>query len=733
MSFLDLEIKREYRNLEKNIVTNFFMPLMSEAVLYQRAVGFFSSTALACYSLGITQLIKNDGRMELIATPELSDQDIKAIDLGYELRDNVIERNLINSLTAPVNRFQEERLNLLATYIADEKLEIKIAFVDNDRKLGIYHEKLGLFFDQDNNIVCFSGSMNETENGFQGNYETIDVFCNWVDRDRVDDKVKAFDKIWNNSEVGVITVRYPNIEKVILEKYKKPTVNLTIDEEQYGFVFSKEDYRLDRLKDRITLDEDSLYKYQIDAIDSWQNHEYQGIYDMCTGAGKTYTAIGSIKRLFEAKEGRLAVIIVVPFQHLVEQWVEDLENFNVHQIIGYSDSKYTGYRKKLKSQIFDYNIGVRNFLCFICTNSSFKLREVQDILDEIKGDALLVVDEAHNFGTKQLLCTLKQTYNFRLALSATLERYGDKDGTEALYAYFGEKCIEYTLEQAIDQKKLTEYYYRPVLVYLTEEELEDYEKITNEMRSYIRIDKNGKSYMTEKAKKLAIKRARIVAGAAEKIDKLQEIMQPYINAHNLLIYCGATYVKDDEMAVDSEGVRQIEYISKLLGEKYEMNLARFTSDEDPATRKNLIMRFKEEEELQGLVAIKCLDEGVNIPSIKTAFILASTTNPKEYIQRRGRVLRLADNKPFAEIYDLVTLPRDLGTAKNMSYDEISGDLTLVKNELNRIQEFKKLSLNPYDSNPLIDEIKDAYNLYDLPDYEELAEYNISMEEEKWEN
>ena len=729
MSFLDYEIKREYRNLEKNIVSNFFMPLMSESVLYQRAVGFFSSSALACYSLGITQLIKNEGRMELIASPELSEQDVEAIDLGYELRDDVIERALINSLSAPVNTFQEERLNLLATYIADEKLEIKIAFVDNNRKIGIYHEKLGLLFDKDGNIVCFSGSMNETENGFQGNYETIDVFCNWIDRERVDDKVKAFEKIWNNSEIGVKTIRYPNIEKAIIEKYKRPIINLSIDEEQYDFVFNKDDHRLDRIKDKITMDEDSLYRYQIDAINKWQEYGFQGIYDMCTGAGKTYTAIGSMKRLFEAKMGRLAIIIVVPFQHLVEQWVEDLHNYNIHPIIGYSNNKYKGYRKKLKSQIFDYNIGARKFLCFICTNTSFKISEVQSILDEIKGDKLLVVDEAHNFGTKPLLKTLKDSYNYRLALSATLDRYGDEEGTEALYAFFGRKCIEYTREQAIDQNKLTEYYYRPQVVYLTEDELERYEQITREMRNYIRVDKKGRVYMSDRAKKLALARARIVAGASQKIGKLEEIIQPYVKDHNLLIYCGATWVEDDEFAPDAEGSRQIEYISKLLGEKYEMNLARFTAEEDMETRRNLISRFKAEEELQGLVAIKCLDEGVNIPSIKTAFILASTTNPKEYIQRRGRVLRTSDNKPYAEIYDMITLPRDLGTARNMTSEEISGDLTLVKNELNRMIEFKNLSLNPYDSNPIIDEIKDTYNLYDIEEFEELAEYRIVAEDD----
>ena len=403
------------------------MPLMGESVLYQRAVGYFSSSALVCYSLGITQLIKNGGRIELIASPNLTEEDMHAIDVGYELRDDIIERSIIDALEAPINRFQEERLNLLATYIADEKLEIKIAFVDSDRKIGIYHEKLGLLHDGQGNIVSFSGSMNESENGFIGNYETIDVFCNWKEPERVDDKVKAFQKIWNNDEQGVVTKRFPNIEKQILEKYKKAKVNLMVDEEEYGFTFSADDYKLKNLVNKITMPADTLYDYQNDAIAKWKENNYRGIFDMCTGAGKTYTGIGAIKQLHEDKNGRLAVIIVAPYQHLVEQWVEDLENFNIHPVVGYSGGKHNRYRKELKSQIFDYNLGVKDFICFICTNASFKIREVQEILGGIKNNVLIVVDEAHNFGTKALLNTLLQRYEYRLALSATLDRYGDPD------------------------------------------------------------------------------------------------------------------------------------------------------------------------------------------------------------------------------------------------------------------------------------------------------------------
>ena len=726
MSLKDIDVQREYRNKAKDIVSEFYLPLMSSSILYQRAVGYFSSSALAFYTLGISRLIENGGRIELIASPELTQEDIDAIELGYEYRDNIIERALLNSLNSPINKFEEERLNLLATYIAEEKLEIKIAFVQDGTKLSIYHEKLGLLHDKENNVVAFTGSMNESGNGFYGNYETVDAYCNWKSEDvaRVDDKIKAFNNIWNNTDPGVETIRFPLIEKHIIEKYKKNTINTNIDEDQFEI---SNNISINNYNKGITISYDDLYDYQKKAINNWKDNNFVGIYDMCTGAGKTYTAIGSIKKLYEEKQGRLAVVIVAPYQHLVEQWVDDLIKYNIFPIVGYSNSKYKNYKDQLRKQIFDYNLGVKKFICFICTNASFKIDKVQTLITKIKDNLLLVVDEAHNFGSDELRNFLSEKYDYRLALSATLDRHGDPEGTAALYGFFKTKCIEYTLKQAIAEKKLTEYYYHPYIVTLTQRELDDYISLSNEIRQYIHKDKNGNIKLSEKAKKLAIKRSRIIAGAFEKIEKLKEIIEPYKHDHNLLVYCGATTLNSEELENEGieEDIRQIDFITRTLGEELGMNVSQFTSREDMPTRANLIERFKKAEELQGLIAIKCLDEGVNIPSIKTAFILASTTNPKEYIQRRGRVLRTCDGKDYANIYDFITIPRSLSEAFALPPDEVSSDISLIKNEINRMIEFKKLSLNPYDSDKIINELVDAYGLQLDEDIMDIEEYHFN--------
>lgn len=247
---------------------------------------------------------------------------------------------------------------------------------------------------------------------------------------------------------------------------------------------------------------------------------------------------------------------------------------------------------------------------------------------------------------------------------------------------------------------------------MTDEELEKYERISQEMKQYMYIDKDGNCVIGEMAKRLAIKRARIIAGAYEKIAMLKEVIIPYKDENNILVYCGSTMLDSEDIYEIDEDIRQIDYITQILGDELDMSVSQFTSKESMEQRKVLINKFKEGNEIQALIAIKCLDEGVNIPSIKTAFILASTTNPKEYIQRRGRVLRLSKGKDYAVIYDMVTLPRRLHVIKNMMTDEYHQELSMVRNELNRVEEFKKLSLNPYDSNEIIDSIKEAYDLYD---------------------
>ena len=439
---------------------------------------------------------------------------------------------------------------------------------------------------------------------------------------------------------------------------------------------------------------------------------------MATGTGKTYTGLGALTTLSKNIDHKLAAIIVCPYQHLVEQWVEDILKFNIDPIIGYSDSSQKDWPKRLKDAIRDQKLKVRGreFFCFICTNATFSSDYVQTQLAKIKSDTLLMVDEAHNFGAPYLSCLLYDNYKYRLALSATLDRHNDEEGTAKLYDFFGEKCIEYTLDRAIEEKKLTKYKYYPIVVTLTEEELEAYDNLSYEIGKCIMKGKNGKMKLSSRGEKLALKRSRIVAGAKNKLTMLEEVIQPYIHDKHILVYCGATKgleQNQDRSDVDSEDIRQIDAVTDLLGNKLGMEVSQFTSKESVEEREVLKREFSAGDTLKVLIAIKCLDEGVNIPKIKTAFILASTTNPKEYIQRRGRVLRLAEGKEYAEIYDFITLPYDTESVTSLTEAQVKRNSTLVKNELRRAEEFSRIAVNMVESASLIDEIKDAYGIQEL--------------------
>lgn len=706
MGFKDIPIKNEYRSLIDDVVKDFYIPLLGRAVLYQRAVGFFSSSALVMISKGIEGLVHNGGRIQIIASPKLSISDIEEMRKGYEVR-KVIENSLIRELNEVDDSTDLEKLSYIARLVADGVLDIKIAFLTSKNEIAMYHEKMGLITDDEGNIVAFSGSMNESENAFRGNYESFDTFCSWTnDCERVFQKQMAFKAIWEDYEPGVETLEFPIAVKKRLYEYN-PDLKKSNGEGKSNI--SQITYLLDE-KGAIYLPDDlEIRNYQNDAIKSWESKEFRGIYDMATGTGKTLTALASVEYLFRRNSNRLAIVIVCPYQHLVEQWVEDIVRFGIHPIIGYSASSQKNWKKNLEQAVRSFNLGVSDTFCFVTTNASFVTQKVQAQITQLNRDALFIVDEAHNMGATNYRRCLPENIEFRLALSATIDRHNDDGGTEALTSYFGDKCIEYSLKDAIENKMLTRYFYYPVLTYLDEDELEEYLNLTRQLATVI-SKKGGKVVLSEYAKQILIKRSRVIAGTRSKLPELKKQMEEYINDKHILVYCGATTIKDADAEDIDFGTRQIDLVTNMLGNELQMRVGRFTSQESAQERTQIRNAFAEGNMLQALVAIKCLDEGVNIPSIKTAFILASSTNPKEYIQRRGRVLRKFPGKDYAVIYDFVTLPFPVDTLGFQNEEIINSTKGLVKREIIRMLDFAEIAENPSETYDLIYDLKHGFGI-----------------------
>lgn len=721
MSLKDVGIKDEYRSLLHDVTKEFYIPLLSEAIDYKRAVGFFSSTVLSQIADGVTALARNGGKIQIIASPYLSDDDIEAIKKGYELR-SVVRQAVLREMREAKNTFEEKRLNLLANLIADGILDIKIAFTENGSSMGMYHEKMGIISDSAGDIVAFSGSMNESQNALKDNYEVIDVWCSWKSeeqRGKADVKVAAFKSIWNDTEPNIRIVDFPELKQEILNRYKRTTIpsyegaaedekkdstNIVINK---PWLHTPENYPL-------------YYDYQLQAMEAWRENGYRGIFDMATGTGKTLTALGALELLCRELKDNIGIIIVCPYQHLIEQWVKDIKAYGVTPIICYSAYDW---KKRFRYALSDFSCGAAKNFCVITTNDTLATKYFQDEIDKLHGGVCLVVDEAHNFGARKQLECMKSVFNYRLALSATLERRYDEYGTSRLLEYFGKKCIEYPLERAIREDKLTPYYYYPIPVYFEPDELDEYNELTEKIVKIMLNSKRGKDQLPKAAEMLLIKRARIVASARGKLKALYDIMlDGYVDDDHVLVYCGATTVENSsykEGIIDPDERRQIDIVVDMLGNDLGMRVSKFTSEEDAKEREQIKADFSAGDMLKVLVAIRCLDEGVNIPGIKTAFILASSTNPKEYIQRRGRVLRKAPDKKLAKIYDFITLPRNLDKPLP-SNASLNSEYSLIRREYERMEDFARLAENSSE----VVKLQDKINAYYKHNYRGGNDYGI---------
>ena len=716
MSFRELDVQIRYRSEIHNFPRDFLIPVLSQTVLYKRGTGYFSTTSLIQLSVGLFEMAKNGGRIQIICSPNLDKQDIEAIEYGYRNREKVITESLLKSIRDPVDYFEEERLNLVATLISNGTMDIKLAFLEDGNGFRLYHEKMAVFIDSEGNRISYAGSANESENGLEGNFESIYTFCSWKDQSQIEAVYVAesdFDQMWENNSNKLRIVDFPDAVVEKLMNFKKSAgVNWNTDIEEFDYKSVLKKHQRFRVPDDVI-----LHEYQEKAVQEWKINGYSGIFDMCTGAGKTYTALYGMVQLAREYEDKIAVIIVCPYIHLVSQWEEDVEKWcSVPIIIAHSKSPDPNWKNELMKAYKRFRKDGNPFVC-ITTNDTFSREEIQKYVTRFNEEqkVLIIVDEAHNFGSPQMVEVMPWNIKNRIALSATIKRHMDKSGTKKIEEFFGEKCIEYSLERAIDEGKLVHYDYIPIPVALSEYELSKYKILTKRLKKYL-IIKNGKMKISESGKPIIYQRTRLLAGAEGKVSLLLNLIEKYKDDNNILIYCGAANVDDEA----GENVRQIDLVTKKLQTEFNMSVKRFTAEEGLKERQN-IKRFFAQGMYQVITAIKCLDEGVNIPGIKTAFIMSSSRNPKEFIQRRGRLLRKSDNKNKATIYDFITLPRELD---DVVVNDIEEDKTIIVGEIARMTEFGKLSDNPEVTDNLINQIMTAYDYYFDPDeeMEKMEEY-----------
>jgi len=714
LSLKNLDLRNQYRSdsptetlrERHNLLEDFYIPCLERSLTYDRAVGFFSSTSLAAAAKGMTALIRVGGRMRLIASPHLSQEDADAIAKGLKQREEVITTVLLQELEQ-LDQLAGDRLCYLAWLLSKGLLEIKLAVHHDPDQRGIYHEKLGIFGDVDGNVVVFTGSANESASGLIDNFECMDVFRSWRsgDDERVAEKVEDFQRLWQNQTPTLEILDFPEAARQSLLRLR-PTQFSAVEEPIIKSHEPQGDYSISPPEPFDTL---SFYpvtpagltlrSYQQDAIANWFANKGRGTLKMATGSGKTITALAIATQLY--KEIQLqALIIVCPYRHLVIQWARECRKFGITDpILAFeSVSQWQGH---LSNQLYNVRAGSQPFLTVITTNATLITPGFQSQLPYFPQKTLIVGDEAHNLGAKRLEASLPRSVGLRLALSATPERYFDERGTEALLDYFGTVLQpEFTLRDAIAQGALVHYLYYPILVELTEPEVETYLALTTRIGRAIAI---GGDENNDNLTALLMQRSRLIGAAANKLDALQDVMRSRLHTSHTLFYCGDGSVGD---AVSEESQRQLAAVARLLGNDLGYRVNTYTAETTLEEREDLRKQF-ETGDLQGLVAIRCLDEGMDIPAIETAVIMASSGNPRQFIQRRGRVLRPHPNKQRATIFDMIVLPPDLGR------ETLEVERNFLRKELTRFVEFADLADNAGEARMRLLDLQRRYGLLDL--------------------
>lgn len=707
--FLSLSLKKEYRSPHDNVVTEMFIPVLSMTKIYKRSVGFFSSTSLIETTKGISDLVRNNGKIQIVASPKLSKEDIQAIETGYENRSAVIEKRLIDELDiVDCNYFDSERLNLLANLIAKNVLSIKIAFTSFDHSIGIYHEKMGIFEDFNGNKIVFDGSMNESQTAMRYNYETVNVYSSWLneDRDRANFKIKAFDNIWCNYENNLEVMEFPEVTKQILKKYMKHDLteadyNLDYNKNQHiwdKFIFDcskgTENYMCSTNNDEKRLD-NFFFKfpkklnpkwYQKEAIDTFVTNDFTCLFAMATGTGKTLTSLFAANELslLRALEN---ILILVPLKDLVDQWEKDIKKyFSGTIILVRSGLDWKNQVSCFKLQKI-LNPEKKERLVIISTYDSFSLNKnkILDILTLSK--TLIIADECHKTGAKTYRENLPEEIKFRIGLSATPKRPFDEKGTKAIFDYFDphENPYEFSIGQAIENGMLCPYNYYPILVELTVKEMESYAEISEKINKLVQIvncttvSEEDEEYLEQLLKQ----RHRIIEKADNKYESFISIflkeIRKYQNYTIVFAPDGKDENNEDLLKKYQTGVTQLAYQNKIYITTIEY--IQGTSKDN--------LDFFASGQADIIFAKQRLNEGIDIPAAKRAFFISSSTSEREFIQRRGRVLRLHPGKTMAEIFDFVVIPPQ----STMNFYDPRLILQIKESELKRVFDFAKTANN----------------------------------------
>jgi superfamily II DNA or RNA helicase len=669
----DITFQTSYHKGRDDIANDFYLPAMSCAIAYDRAVGYFRSAAFIIAWPALRQFVTRGGRIRILCSQVLQGEDIDALDEGYAARaDTALTARMTNEVAMLLeDELMSEPARVLAALVAINVVQFKIAVLrpsPGASATRIFHDKLGILEDGEGNTLIFKGSMNETWSGLasDGNLESVDAACLWLggrDAQRVGDETAYFADLWANTYPGLDVRPFPDVARETLvaaaDADWENTVERLLRERAEA-----------QAKEPVDVKGRTLKPHQAAGLAAWRANNRRGILAFATGAGKTFTALQAIHEAVTKFDE--IPIVVVPDTTLFAQWYGELSATaeTIDAQILRAGAGHDEWRDALHAWT-TAGAGHRLVLATVQTARSERFRSA------LAGGArlMLVADEVHRLGSHSNRALLdEELFGARLGLSATPERAGDPAGTAAILGYFG-GVLEprYTLQDAIRDHVLTPYFYRPHTVTLTDDEATAWREISSRiarLRAQLGDDVDGDAGL----ERLLFERAKIIKQAAGKVDLAVDVIrEAYQPGQRWIVYCDdQNQLGDVVHALEVAGYTPMPFHSAMEGDRAET------------------LRWLERR--GGIVAaIKCLDEGVDIPSVSHALILASSKNPREFIQRRGRVLRTSTStsKALAYIHDAIVIP-----PRPDDPDQDAEPDPITAGELARAIEFAQSADNP---------------------------------------
>lgn len=729
----------------------FFSECLCNSKSFDLSLGFFSSTAIRTLASGFATFLYNGGIMRLIINNILSEGDRDTILKGEKGEvEACFQFTDIKKIQATLSSYEQQFFDCISWLIANKRIEIVVIETHNNK--GIAHTKSGVFYDGEN-AVGFNGSCNFTKTALLDNIESIDAHCDWdgsVFEAKILNLKKEFDLKFSKQDTSVRYIDPSQITISIQDNFKAKDILELLDKERD--IIEGENNKLEintaklrpslkRVLEKASLKVNQTIElekkkrnepkfpypsgpraYQNEAFENWKGNKQKGLFAMATGTGKTITSLNCLLEIYK-RNGYYKALILVPTITLVNQWEKECKKFNFNNVI-----KVCSKNKDWKSEVANLNLAERlsekgksHSYVIISTYASFARENIFLELNSFpKSKLLLIADEAHNMGAGSLKYKLPQIkYARRIGLSATPERQFDEEGNRALLSFFGaeqEYTYNYSMKEAIEKGVLCKYYYYPHLVKLTDSEMESYLELSIKIAKYYSFNKKRLTKNDSILTALLLKRKQIIHKAANKKKIFKQILQHQISEKGDLKYTlvyvpeGNQVDEDADLFYDREDI--IEDVESLhLIDQYtaivrdidkHTTVKQFTSSS--SDRDQMIEDFSLGK-LDVLTSMKCLDEGVDVPRSEMAVFCASTGNPRQFIQRRGRILRTHEDKHLAIIHDLVVAPEVSADSECYELEK-----NLLSSELRRVKNFSLLSENSSDTVVELENIMNYYNL-----------------------